>query len=102
MPSATLNPPQMQPILKRIAHATGAEVVFKSNCFEIHGLEQEVRAAVMKVLELEAIQVSHGHRLENKRLTFRGSTTRSDSRSSWPTSTVNSFRVRRMVKSTKS
>jgi len=58
MPSATLNPPQMQPILKRIAHATGAEVVFKSNCFELHGLEQEVRAAVMMVLELEAIQVS--------------------------------------------
>jgi hypothetical protein len=48
----------MQPILKRIAHSTGSEVVFKSNCFEMHGLEQEVRAAVMMVLELEAIQVS--------------------------------------------
>ena len=48
----------MQPILKNIAHATGAEVVFKSNCFEMHGLEQEVRAAVMMVLELEVIQVS--------------------------------------------
>nr|XP_019008143.1 cytoplasmic protein [Kwoniella pini CBS 10737]OCF46924.1 cytoplasmic protein [Kwoniella pini CBS 10737] len=59
MPQATLNPAQMQPILKRIAHATGAEVVFKSNCFEMHGLEQEVRAAVMMVLELEAIHNFH-------------------------------------------
>jgi hypothetical protein len=58
MPQASLNPAQMQPILKRIAHATGAEVVFKSNCFEMHGLEQEVRAAVMMVLELDVIHVS--------------------------------------------
>jgi transcription antitermination factor NusA-like protein len=63
MPSASLNPAQMQPILKRVSHATGAEVVFKSNCFEMHGLEQEVRAAVMMVLELDIIQVwlSHIH-----------------------------------------
>ncbi|WVR08561.1 hypothetical protein IAU60_005616 [Kwoniella sp. DSM 27419] len=59
MPQATLNPAQMQPILKRIAHATGAEVVFKSNCFEMHGLEQEVRAAVIMVLELEAVHNFH-------------------------------------------
>jgi len=58
MPQATLNPPQMQPVLKRIAHATGAEVVFKSNCFEMHGLEKEVRDAVVKVLELDVIKVS--------------------------------------------
>lgn len=57
MPQATLNPAQMQPILKRISHETGAEVVFKSNCFEMHGLEQEVRAAVMLVLELDIILV---------------------------------------------
>lgn len=49
----------MQPILKRIAHTTGAEVVFKSNCFEMHGLEHEVRAAVMMVLELDVIHVSY-------------------------------------------
>ncbi|OCF33709.1 cytoplasmic protein [Kwoniella heveanensis BCC8398] len=59
MPQASLNPAQMQPVLKRIAHTTGAEVVFKSNCFEMHGLEQEVRAAVMMVLELEAIHNFH-------------------------------------------
>lgn len=58
MPQASLNPAQMQPILKRIAHSTGAEVVFKSNCFEMHGLEHEVRAAVMMVLELDVIHVS--------------------------------------------
>jgi hypothetical protein len=51
----------MQPILKRISHVTGAEVVFKSNCFEMHGLEQEVRAAVMMVLELEIVHVSPTH-----------------------------------------
>ncbi|WOO79323.1 KH domain protein [Vanrija pseudolonga] len=59
MPQATLNPPQMQPILKRISHATGAEVVFKSNCFEMHGLEKEVQAAVVKVLELDVIKSFH-------------------------------------------
>jgi hypothetical protein len=36
---------------------TGAEVVFKSMCFEMHGLEHEVRAAVSMVMELEIIKV---------------------------------------------
>lgn len=58
MPQASLNPAQMQPVLKRIAHATGAEIVFKSNCFEMHGMEQEVRAAVMMILELDVVHVS--------------------------------------------
>ena len=58
MPSASLNAAQMQPILKRISHATGAEVVFKSNCFEMHGLEHEVRAAVLMVMELDVVQAS--------------------------------------------
>lgn len=59
MPQATLNPPQMQPVLKRISHATGAEVVFKSNCFEMHGLEKEVRDAVVRVLELDVVKSFH-------------------------------------------
>ncbi|BEI88056.1 uncharacterized protein CcaverHIS019_0107740 [Cutaneotrichosporon cavernicola] len=59
MPQATLNPPQMQPVLKRISHATGAEVVFKSNCFEMHGLEKEVRDAVVQVLELDVVKAFH-------------------------------------------
>lgn len=58
MPSATINPSQMQPTLQRIANSTGAEVVFKSNCFEVHGLESQVRAAVGLVLELEIIKVN--------------------------------------------
>lgn len=57
MPQASVNPAQMQPVLKRIAHATGAEVVFKSNCFEMHGLERQVRAACLMVLDLDMIQV---------------------------------------------
>ena len=39
---------------------TGAEVVFKSMCFEMHGLEHEVRAAVSMVMELEIIKVGPG------------------------------------------
>jgi hypothetical protein len=58
MPSATINPSQMQPTLQGIADSTGAEVVFKSNCFEVHGLEGQVRAAVGYVLELDVIKVS--------------------------------------------
>lgn len=58
MPQPTLNPAQMQPILKRIAHSSGAEVVFKSNCFEMHGLEQQVKTAVMMVLEQDIVHVS--------------------------------------------
>nr|ODN96094.1 cytoplasmic protein [Cryptococcus depauperatus CBS 7855] len=56
MPQSSLNPAQMQPILKKVAHTSGAEVVFKSNCFEMYGLEKQVRAAVMMALELELVQ----------------------------------------------
>ncbi|CUA73887.1 Vigilin 1 [Rhizoctonia solani] len=56
MPVATLNPASMPGVLKRIAGQSGAEVVFKSNCFEMHGLEHEVRGAVIMVLELDVIQ----------------------------------------------
>ncbi|XAO22317.1 hypothetical protein I312_101086 [Cryptococcus bacillisporus CA1280] len=59
MPQPTLNPAQLQPILKRIAHSSGAEVVFKSNCFEMHGLEQQVKAAVMMVLEQDIVHNFH-------------------------------------------
>ncbi|KAF8585543.1 hypothetical protein K439DRAFT_1646564 [Ramaria rubella] len=56
MPASTINPAQMPAVLKRIANASGAEVVFKSNCFEMHGLEHEVRAAVSMVLELDIVK----------------------------------------------
>lgn len=58
MPASTINPAQMPAVLKRIANASGAEVVFKSNCFEMHGLEHEVRTAVTMVLELDVVKVS--------------------------------------------
>ncbi|GAB1518812.1 hypothetical protein RhiTH_001877 [Rhizoctonia solani] len=61
MPVATLNPASMPGVLKRIAGQSGAEVVFKSNCFEMHGLEHEVRGAVIMVLELD-IELANEHR----------------------------------------
>ncbi|KAF7306713.1 KH domain protein [Mycena indigotica] len=59
LPPATLNPSQVTNLLKQISVASGAEVVFKSMCFEMHGLEQEVRSAVGMVMELEMIQAFH-------------------------------------------
>ncbi|KAI9633504.1 putative cytoplasm protein [Dioszegia hungarica] len=59
VPQSTINPAQIQPVIKRISHATGAEVVFKSNCFEMHGSEAEVRAAVLMVLDLDIINGFH-------------------------------------------
>ncbi|KAL5518585.1 hypothetical protein ACEPAH_268 [Sanghuangporus vaninii] len=56
LPPSTLNPAQMTTVLKQTSDVSGAEVVFKSMCFEMHGLEHEVRAAVSMVLELEAIK----------------------------------------------
>lgn len=57
MPSTTVNPSQIQPSLQRIANHTGAELVFKSMCFEIHGLEGQVRDAVSMVLDLDIVKV---------------------------------------------
>ena len=58
MPSATLNPTQVTAILKQVSFASGAEVVFKGMCFEMHGLEHEVRAAVSMLLDLEIVKVT--------------------------------------------
>lgn len=60
LPPTTLNASQVSTLLKQISISTGAEVVFKSMCFEMHGLEQEVRAAVGMILELDVIKV-RGH-----------------------------------------
>ncbi|KAJ7169644.1 cytoplasmic protein [Mycena filopes] len=59
LPPATLNASQVTGLLKQISIASGAEVVFKSMCFEMHGLEAEVRSAVMKVMDLDIIQAFH-------------------------------------------
>ena len=63
LPPSTLNPAQMTNVLKQISDVSGAEVVFKSMCFEMHGLEQEVRSAVQMVLELDAIKVINDHHI---------------------------------------
>jgi hypothetical protein len=57
MPPPTINPSQVPAILKHISSTSGAEAVFKSNCFEFHGLESEVRTAVQLVLELDIVKV---------------------------------------------
>ncbi|KAI0786027.1 hypothetical protein C8Q75DRAFT_808815 [Abortiporus biennis] len=59
LPSTTLNPSQVSSILKQTSYATGAEVVFKGMCFEMHGLEHEVRAAVSMLLELDIVKSFH-------------------------------------------
>ncbi|KAF8895055.1 cytoplasmic protein [Gymnopilus junonius] len=59
LPPANLNTSTITALLKQISTATGAEVVFKSMCFEMHGLEQEVRAAVNMILELDIIKAFH-------------------------------------------
>ncbi|EPQ25950.1 uncharacterized protein PFL1_06405 [Pseudozyma flocculosa PF-1] len=56
MSPASLNPTQMAPILRHISNASGAEVVFKGNCFEVHGLEGEVRSAVSSILDLDVVK----------------------------------------------
>jgi hypothetical protein len=57
MPPPPLNAGQVAAIIQQISSATGAEVVFKSMCFEMHGLEQEVRAAVSMILDLDIVKV---------------------------------------------
>jgi hypothetical protein len=58
IPPPTINPSQVPQILQQIATTSGAEAVFKTNCFELHGLESEVRAAVQLVLDLDIVKVS--------------------------------------------
>ncbi|CCM02197.1 uncharacterized protein FIBRA_04277 [Fibroporia radiculosa] len=59
MPSASLTATQVTTILKQVSYATGSEVVFKGMNFEMHGLEQEVRAAVSMLLELDVVKQFH-------------------------------------------
>jgi len=52
-----LNTTAINALLQQISMASGAEVVFKSMCFEMHGLEHEVRTAVNMIMELDIIKV---------------------------------------------
>lgn len=57
LPQSTLNPAQLSHVLKEISDLSGAEIVYKTMCFEMHGLEHEVRNAVAMVLDLDAVKV---------------------------------------------
>jgi hypothetical protein len=57
LPPPALNTAQVAVIIQQISSATGAEIVFKNMCFEMHGIEPEVRAAVSMVLELDIVKV---------------------------------------------
>ena len=57
LPPQTLSTTAITALLKQVSVATGAEVVFKSMCFEMHGLEHEVRAAVNMIMEVDIIKV---------------------------------------------
>ncbi|KAH9964452.1 hypothetical protein BC827DRAFT_1259521 [Russula dissimulans] len=59
LPPPTLNATQVTTIIKQVSNATGAEVVFKSMCFEMHGLEHEVRNAVTLIMELDIVKAFH-------------------------------------------
>ncbi|TFY75107.1 hypothetical protein EWM64_g8904, partial [Hericium alpestre] len=59
LPPSTLNANQVASILQQVSNATGAEVVFKSMCFEMHGLEHEVRNAVNMILDLDIVKAFH-------------------------------------------
>ncbi|KAE9410816.1 hypothetical protein BT96DRAFT_912263 [Gymnopus androsaceus JB14] len=59
LPPPTLNASQVSGLIKQISLTTGAEVVFKSMCFELHGLEHEVRAGVGMIMELDIIKAFH-------------------------------------------
>ncbi|KAH9996569.1 hypothetical protein BJV77DRAFT_1059385 [Russula vinacea] len=59
LPPPTLNATQVTAIIKQVSNATGAEVVFKSMSFEIHGLEHEVRNAVTLIMELDIVKAFH-------------------------------------------
>ncbi|TFK57432.1 cytoplasmic protein [Heliocybe sulcata] len=59
LPPPALNTTQIAALLKQISCATGAEAVFKSMCFEMHGLEHEIRAAVNMIMELDIVKAFH-------------------------------------------
>ncbi|KAJ7293343.1 cytoplasmic protein [Mycena rebaudengoi] len=57
LPPATLNATQVTNLIKQISNCFGM-------CFEMHGLEQEVRSAVNMIMELDIIQFHHEIRFQ--------------------------------------
>lgn len=79
-------------------------MVFKTNCFEMHGLEQQVRTAVMNALELDVVQVSliwtcYSEVVVN--FARRTSSTKFVSSLNWPMNIENSSVARKTAKSIK-
>jgi hypothetical protein len=58
MPPPSVSISQMPVTLKRIAMQSGAEVVFKSNCFEIYGLADETSVAIQLISDLDMVKVT--------------------------------------------
>ncbi|KAG8962957.1 hypothetical protein FRC03_003574 [Tulasnella sp. 419] len=60
LPPSSINANQITPILTRLSTiAGGAEVVFKDNCFEVFGLENEARRGIMSIGELPIVKTFH-------------------------------------------
>ncbi|KZS96150.1 cytoplasmic protein [Sistotremastrum niveocremeum HHB9708] len=59
MPSSNINHAQMPTILRRLVSQSGADIIFKNDCFEMNGLEPEVRTAVQLILELDMVKGFH-------------------------------------------
>ncbi|KAG9047268.1 hypothetical protein FS837_002629 [Tulasnella sp. UAMH 9824] len=61
LPSTTINPTQIPPLLKHLALMTGggSEIVFRDNCFEFYGGEQDVRRGVASVGEIGIVKTFH-------------------------------------------
>ena len=93
---------QIPSMLRQISASTGAEAVFKSsNCFELHGMQAQVKAAVSHIFALDFVKVRSSFQVSSRSalttsILNRTSTSRSGSRSNWPTSIENSFLERRM------
>ncbi len=105
LPPSTLNPSQISTVLKQIADVSGAEVVFKSMCFEMHGLEHEVRSAIQMILDIDAIKVCANLSRSTKNLSltlFRCFIMRYVSRSNWRMNIASSSAGKRTERSTKS
>lgn len=55
-PPAVVAPGQVPNILKHIALSSGAEAIFKSNCFEFHGTEASIRSALLTTFDLDPVR----------------------------------------------
>ena len=63
-PPPTINPSQIPTIVKMISTKTRSETVFKSNCFEFHGSEIEIRNSIQLLLsQFEIITKNFNHEI---------------------------------------